>query len=384
MRVLYVSSGLDPRTGGTATAAISVCLAAQRAGLEPTLAFPLAPDSAAAVAPLTAALDEAGIAHHAFAFAERRRAVEWGISTDLDRWLKRHVRDYDLVHAHSVWVMSSLAAVRAARRAGRPVVVMPHEGLTRFDMARAGNGWLKQAKRVLRWWYRLKTDRFILASELERLDSALPERSAVAIPHPVLDERLPAPAPRSFPADGPYTVGFLGRIHPKKNLHRLIRALPLVPDLRLVIGGDGPEREKSRLEDLISHHQLEDRVEWRGFVAAADKARFFREVDLIAMPSEFECFGLVAAEALGEGVPVLVSPTVGLAEWVEAGECGLVVPPRADAIAVALAKLGKDGLLARCAAKARATALRHFSFAAHGRALATLYADLTGRGSAHT
>jgi glycosyltransferase involved in cell wall biosynthesis len=384
MRVLYVSSGLDPRTGGTATAAISVCRAAQRAGLEPTLAFPLAPDSAAAVAPLTAALDAAGIAHHAFAFAEGRRAIEWGISTDLDRWLKRHVRDYDLVHAHSVWVMSSLAAVRAARRARRPVVVMPHEGLTRFDMARAGNGWLKQAKRVLRWWYRLKTDRFILASELERLDSALPERRAVAIPHPVLDERLPAPPPRSFPADGPYTVGFLGRIHPKKNLHRLIRALPLVPDLRLVIGGDGPEREKSRLEDLISHHKLEHRVEWRGFVGAADKARFFREVDLIAMPSEFECFGLVAAEALGEGVPVLVSPTVGLAEWVEAGECGLVVPPRADAIAVALAKLGKDGLLARCAANARATALRHFSFAAHGRALATLYADLTGRGSAHT
>ena len=384
MRVLYVSSGLDPRTGGTATAAVNVCLAAQRAGIEPTLVFPLAPDSAAEVAPLTAALDRAGIAHHSFPFAEGQRAIGWGISTDLDRWLKRHVRDYDLVHAHSVWVMSSLVAVRAARRARRPVVVMPHEGLTRFDMARAGNGWLKRAKRVLRWWYRLKTDRFLVASELERLDSALPERSAIAIPHPVLDERLPAPAPRRFPVDGPYTVGFLGRIHPKKNLHRLIRALPLVPELRLIIGGDGPEREKSRLEDLISHHKLEDRVEWRGFIAAADKARFFRAIDLLAMPSQFECFGLVAAEALGEGVPVLVSPTVGLAEWVQAGECGLVVPPRADAIAVALTKLGKDGLLARCAANARDTALAHFSFAAHGQALAALYADLTGRGSAHT
>lgn len=384
MRVLYVSSGLDPRTGGTATAAVNVCLAAQRAGIEPTLVFPLAPDSAAEVAPLTATLDQAGIAHHAFAFAEGARAIRWGISPDLGRWLRRHVRDYDLVHAHSVWVGSSIAAVRAARRARRPVVVMPHEGLTRFDMARAGNGWLKHAKRLLRWWYRMKTDRFVVASELERLDSQLPERVAVAIPHPVLDERLPPPAPRAFPAEGAYTVGFLGRIHPKKNLHRLIRALPLVPDVRLIIGGDGPEAEKSRLEDLISHHELEDRVEWRGFVAAPDKARFFRDIDLIAMPSEFECFGLVAAEALGQGVPVLVSPTVGIAESVFASGCGLVVPPRPDAIAVALTKLGKDGLLARCAAAARDTALAHFSFAAHGAALAALYAGLTGRGSAHT
>jgi glycosyltransferase involved in cell wall biosynthesis len=384
MRVLYVSSGLDPRTGGTATAAIGVCLAAQRAGIEPTLAYPLAPASRAEVAPLTRALDAAGIAHHAFPFAAGERAIGWGISPELNRWLRRHARDYDLVHAHSVWVMSSIAALRAAKRAGRPVVVMPHEGLTRFDMARAGSVWLRRAKPVIRWWYRLKTDRFIVASELERLDSRLPERSAIAIPHPVFDERLPDPPPRTFPAEGGYTVGFLGRIHPKKNLHRLIRALPLVPNLRLIIGGDGPDREKSRLEDLISHHQLDARVEWRGFIAAADKQRFFRDVDLIAMPSEFECFGLVAAEALSEGVPVLVSPTVGLAEWVQAGECGLVVPPRADAIAVALARLGQDGLLGRCAANARATALQHFSFSAHGAALAATYADLTGRDRAHT
>ena len=384
MRVLYVSSGLDPRTGGTATAAVTVCLAAQRAGIEPTLAFPMAAGSAAEVAPLTAALDRAGIAHHAFPFGDTPRAVAWGISPALDRWLKREARHYDLVHAHSVWVMSSITAVRAARRAGRPVVVMPHEGLTRFDMARAGSGWLKRAKRILRWWYLMKADAFIVASELERLDSRLSERKAVTIPHPVVDELLPTPEPRSVPSDGPYTIGFLGRIHPKKNLHRLIRALPLVPDLRLVIGGDGPEAEKSRLEDLVSHHQLEGRVEWRGFIAAADKERFFGEIDLLAMPSAFECFGLVAAEALSQGVPVLVSPTVGVAEWVETGGCGLVVPPRADAIAVALAKLGKDGLLARCAANARATAVEHFSFAAHGAALARLYAALTGRGPKHT
>ena len=384
MRVLYVSSGLDPRTGGTATAAISVCLAAQRAGIEPILVYPLAPGTEADVAPLTAQLDRAGIAHRAFPFGSHKRAVPWGMSPDLNRWLKQHARDYDLVHAHSVWVLSSVAAVRAARRARRPVVVMPHEGLTRFDMSQAGTKWLKRAKRLLRLWYVLKADRFIVASELERLDSNLSPRRATVIPHPVFDEQAPPPAPRDFPADGAYRVGFLGRIHAKKNLHRLIRALPLVPSLRLVIGGDGPEAEKSRLEDLVAHHRLEDRVEWRGFVQAPDKERFLREVDLVAMPSQFECFGLVAAEALAQGTPVLVSPTVGVAEWVQAEECGLVVPPRADAIAVALAKLGKDGLLGRHARHARDTALRHFSFAAHGRALAQLYADLTGRHPAHT
>jgi glycosyltransferase involved in cell wall biosynthesis len=378
MKVLYVSSGLDPRTGGTATAAISVCLAAQRAGIEPTLVYPLAPDGAASVAPLLAALDQAGITHHAFPFGEMRagRAVAWGVSPALNRWLRDHAQDYAVIHAHSVWVLSTVAAVRAARRAHRPVVVMPHEGLTRFDMAHAGSWWLRRAKHLLRFWYLLKVDRFIVASELERLESGLSEAHAVSIPHPAFDETAAAPPARTMPHGGPFTIGFLGRLHPKKNLRRLIRALPLVPGPRLVIGGDGPDSEKSLIEDLISHHRLEDRVEWRGFIAASDKDAFLRSIDLLAMPSAFECFGLAAAEALSQGTPVLVSPTVGIAEMVSEAQCGMVVPPRPDAIAVALTRVGQNGLLARYAANARPAALAHFSFAAHGAALLRLYRAL--------
>jgi glycosyltransferase involved in cell wall biosynthesis len=319
------------------------------------------------------------------------RAVGWGVSPELNRWVGAHAGDYDIIHAHSVWVMSTVAAVRAARRAGRPVVVMPHEGLTRFDMSHAGRLWLKWAKRILRLWYLLKVDRFIVASDLERLDSTLPERKAVSIPHPAFDETAPEPPPRTMPHGAPFTVGFLGRLHPKKNLQRLVRALPLVPDVRLVIGGDGPDSEKSLIEDVISHHHLENRVEWRGFIAAPDKDSFLRSVDLLAMPSVFECFGLVAAEALSQGTPVLVSPTVGVAETVSQAQCGMVVPPRSDAIAVALARLMQNGLLTRYSENARPAALAHFSFAAHGKALLRLYralarngaSDLTPQGPAH-
>jgi glycosyltransferase involved in cell wall biosynthesis len=57
-------------------------------------------------------------------------------------------------------------------------------------------------------------------------------------------------------------------------------------------------------------------------------------------------------------------------------QCGMVVPPRPDAIAVALTRLMQDGLLARYAANARPAALAHFSFAAHGAALLRLYQSL--------
>src|SRR5207253_137250 len=81
--------------------------------------------------------------------------------------------DFDVIHAHSAWVGTSLLAVRAARRAGKPSVLMPHEALTRFDMARGGNAGLRAAKRVLRNWYLKHVDAIVTSSELESRDSEL-------------------------------------------------------------------------------------------------------------------------------------------------------------------------------------------------------------------
>jgi len=84
----------------------------------------------------------------------------------------------------------------------------------------------------------------------------------------------------------------------------------------------------------------------------------------------------VAAEALGAGAPVIVSPTVGVADMIAGADCGVIVPPRADALAACFRRLADGVELSRWRANARRVALELFSFAAHGARLREVYETL--------
>ena len=250
MKVLFVSSGLDPRTGGTASAAVSVCLAARRAGIVCDLAVPVEPGTEHLIGGFLGQLLQAGVDVIRVPFSQGAQAVRWGISAALGGWLGAHIRDYDLVHTHSMWVWSSVQAVRAAKRAGIPVVAMPHEGLTRYDMSNASSRLLGWAKKGLREYYVRSLDRIIVSSDLERIDSQLSDHPrTVVLRHPVFDEVNFEPIKRlrgPDPVWSPLVVGYLGRLHPKKNVGLLIDALDMTPDVRLVIAGSGGEEAELR------------------------------------------------------------------------------------------------------------------------------------------
>ncbi len=380
MRILFVSSGLDPRTGGTATAAVSVCLAARRAGLEVDLLYPVERGVEPLIGATVAQLAGAGVTVRAFPFAGSRRAVRWGISPELNAWLFKHAGYYDVIHTHSCWVWTSVAAVRAAKAAGKPVVLMPHESLTRFDINNASSTLLRWAKWLLRDWYVRKADRIIVSSDLEARDSLLADYPRTEIvPHPVFDETDPQPLRRlqgPEPDWSPLTVGVLGRFHPKKNLSLLIDAVAEAPGVRLQIAGGGALEDELRAR--VARRKIEDRVSFLGFIGGEEKATFLRTIDLLAVPSQFECFGLVATEALVQGTPVLLSPTVGVADDIAAAGAGIIIPPRPDAIATALRDLDQNReRLHAMAGKAFETALGLYSFAAHGARLREVYEDMT-------
>ena len=88
---------------------------------------------------------------------------------------------------------------------------------------------------------------------------------------------------------------------------------------------------------------LAGRVRLLGFVAPRDRAAFFAAVDVLVMPSTYECFGMVAAEALSAGLPVIVTPQTGIAEIVRAHEAGVIVPVgNPDAIRTAIRQILAD------------------------------------------
>lgn len=385
MRVLHVANTLDPASGGTATAAVTVAIAARRAGVDVTLAYPLNPARASASAGFLSALRSEGITLRPFPLIKPlgRRAAAWAISPSLARWVDAEADKFDLLHAHSVWVMSTAAAVRAARKHRKKILVMPHEGLTRYDMSHATNPILKALKRPIRDWYLARVDRWALSSDLELRDSLFQgDARACVLAHPAFDSDLATP-PRPATIPGQLTVGFIGRFHPKKNLNRLIQAIGRCPpNIRLRVAGGGEPAYEAELKALAAERKAADRIEWLGFIDANRRTEFLAGVDLLAAPSTFECFGLVAAEALAAGTPVLLSPTIGVADDIEAAGAGIITPPRDDAIAVSLIRLLEDpASLAALQSAARPTAERLYSYGAHGTALLAEYEGMLKPGS---
>lgn len=126
------------------------------------------------------------------------------------------------------------------------------------------------------------------------------------------------------------TVCFIGRLVSVKGGEVLIRAmknlLQRIPDVRLLIAGDGPD--KSILQKCVRELNLTECVEFLGYVANEDLHSLWRVADVLAVPSLWEePFGIVAAEALAAGVPVVATRGGGLEEIVEDQRSGYLVDP---------------------------------------------------------
>jgi len=143
----------------------------------------------------------------------------------------------------------------------------------------------------------------------------------------------------------------------------LISAMPAiltaVPEARLLIVGDGPDEAQLRGE--IRRLGLEDVVTLPG--KRRDVGHLLAAADVFVFPSIAEGFGIAAVEAMAAGVPAIVSRAGGLAEIVEDGVTGLVVPT-ADPVAIADAVIrvhGDAALRELLVERARASALARFT-----------------------
>ena len=109
--------------------------------------------------------------------------------------------------------------------------------------------------------------------------------------------------------------------------------------MHFVIAGDGQLR--SPLEQLAAELQVADTIEFVGWTD--DVVQFLSAIDVLAMPSLWEAFGLSAGEAMAMEKPVIATCIEGLPEVVEAGQTGILVPPADSAsLASAILELAAD------------------------------------------
>lgn len=150
------------------------------------------------------------------------------------------------------------------------------------------------------------------------------------------------PLEMELPSDG-LRYCFVGRWETRKGIHELAEAWPAVaaalPHAQLVIGGWGAL--ESQFRDWLAGAP---RVHWLGFVRNVPS--LLKSVDVVVAPSHYEGFGLVVAEAMGVGVPVVSTAASSIPELVDDGVEGTLVPPRdAAALAQAMISLGSEPAL---------------------------------------
>ena len=135
-----------------------------------------------------------------------------------------------------------------------------------------------------------------------------------------------------WPTEAP-TVFFLGRHEPRKGLAVLIGAMAELPaDVRLWVGGEGPDTERLRTQT-----GGDPRIEWLGRLSPTEKVARLRGADVFCAPSlGGESFGIVLLEAMAAGTPVVASQLDGYARVARGGRDAELVPP-GDASATAAA-----------------------------------------------
>lgn len=261
---------------------------------------------------------------------------------------------FDVIHFFGLYDLLGPAVSYFARRRKIPYVVEPMGMYRPIDRslrlktvwhALLGRKFLKSAARV------------VATSEIEQqelLDARFPLETVV-IRYNGVDSGLFANVPprgafRSkwdLPADEPLIV-FLSRLIPRKGADVLIEAFtqacPRVG--RLVIAGpEGETGYRAYLESCANSRGIRNRVIFTGPVYDEEKKSLYVDADIFALPSRYENFANVAAEALAFNVPVILGENCGISALVMREGVGLIVPPEKSAVADAIHEMVADGKL---------------------------------------
>ena len=133
----------------------------------------------------------------------------------------------------------------------------------------------------------------------------------------------------------------LSRLHEKKGLDVLLRALAELPGCVAWIAGDGPL--EADLKALAARLGVADRVRFLGW--RSDRGALLKAADICVLPSRWEPFGTVMLEAWAAGTPLVAAASQGPSALIEDGGNGLLVPvDDAPALAAAIRRLdGRAG-----------------------------------------
>lgn len=233
--------------------------------------------------------------------------------------------DPDLVHVMNP-VMSGLRGMQFARRLDKPLIASFHTHL--MEMARFYNyGIFEPLLWELHRQVYTRADRVFATSQRMVSDLRAHQFGVVQLWRRGVDvsrfspdfgtrlmrERLSGGHPERT------LLLSVGRLAPEKQVEQIRAVLDSVPNLHLAIVGDGPHRE------TLERHYAGYPVTFVGYMAGDELSTAYASADVFVFPtSSIETFGLVAAEAMASGVPVVASRVGGMPELIVSGVNGFL------------------------------------------------------------
>jgi len=240
-----------------------------------------------------------------------------------------------ILHLNGIWHPLLHWCVRYAKRHDIPYIIQPHGMLEPWALE-----WRAVKKRIALAVYQrsdLESATLLVATseqEANNLRRLGFNNSIVVIPNGVdlVGLKLPSTTKAALPRASRYAL-FLGRIHQVKGLENLLRAWASLRPEGWVLQLAGPD-EAGHLGYLVGIAEqlgISDEVQFLGELDDRAKWTIYRGADLFVLPSFSENFGVVVAEALSQGLPVITTTgtpwedlrTYGCGWWVEPSEAGL-------------------------------------------------------------
>jgi glycosyltransferase involved in cell wall biosynthesis len=254
--------------------------------------------------------------------------------------INAHVRRADIVHVHTLWSPLNVAARYACRKHDKPYVLMPHGMLDPYSLslkALKKSIYLKFfegpnmacAQRMI--YTTAEEERLATLAALRLPRGAIVPLGARASSNSISDlrhqflEKYPQ-------VEGKRTLLFLGRVHHKKGLDRILNCLQRVrqtiPNVLLIVAGTGEPKYQEHIRQLVSSLALDDHVVFTGHLDGELKWASFAAAELFLLPSRQENFAITVAEAMQMGVPVVITDKVNTWPYVEEAGAGLVLAER--------------------------------------------------------
>lgn len=279
------------------------------------------------------------------------RALTW--NPRVIRFSRSGLGDFDIVHCYGLYDLLGPAVGRYSRRLALPYVIEPMGMYRPIDRSVGLKMlWRRTAGRA--FWN--SAARIIATSEMEErelLEDGVPRDKLVvryngieSVPREALPPAGSFRSKWNIPQGEPLIL-FLSRLIPRKGADILIEAFAQACPVsgRLVIAGpEGEPGYRAELEKRAVASGAGARIIFTGPVYDDDKRALLADATLFALPSRYENFANVAAEAMAAGVPVIISEFCGIRTIVE-GKAGLVIPVDRGALAEALRRLLTDAAL---------------------------------------